>query len=252
MASPTEELKKFAQSVHLVIKNRYFDEIESEDGQVFVQQVCDWVNMYIDELENVVNPADGKLIDWWFARESQAALGTASVGDDFISAPSTMDRLITDEKRYVRITVDGTLVSQWLVVQPRQLSNKNGVVQSDKCAVVGGNIQFSRPFTTAENGGAITGDIVSKLSRITFALGGDGFTVNPQNIKILTTVRPKALLQLGVAKNATLPDIVQGGLSPSYVQKYNDLLSGALARSNATSEAQTVERDDFSGVRGAY
>lgn len=252
MASPTEELTKFAQSIHLVIKNRYFDEIDSEDGQVFIQQVCDWVNMYIDELENVVNPADGKLIDWWFARESQASLGTATGGDDIITVPSTMDRLLTDEKRYVRITVDDTVVSQWLVVQPKQLNNKSGIVQSDKCAVVGGNIQFSRAFNADENGGAITGDIVSKLPRISFSLGGDGFTVTPQNIKILTTVRPKALLQLGVAKNATLPDIVQGGLSPSYVQKYNDLLSGALARSNATSEAQTAERDDYSGVRGVY
>ena len=70
------------------------------------------------------------------------------------------------------------------------------------------------------------------------------------NVKILSIVKPKQLLILGVAKNSTLPDIVQGGLSPSYVQKYNDLLQGAIARNNSSTQADTIDRDNFSNIHG--
>lgn len=249
MASPTVELTNFAQSIYLTIKNRYFDEITGEDGQTFLQQVVDWTNMFIDELENETGP-DGALVEWWFLRDTGTVLGTATEGDSSISLPTTIDRLITDEKRYVQITnAAGQVVSNWLVVHPKQIDN-SGKYQQDMCAVAGSSIIFSRAFRDTEDGGTITGDTVGKIPRITYNLTSG--TVVPTNVKAITTVRPKQLLILGVAKNATLPDIVQGGLSPSYVQKFNDLLGGAIARSNSTSVAAQAARDDFSRVRGVY
>lgn len=251
MAAPTVDLTAFAQSIYLTIKNRYFDDISGEDGQVYIAQVVDWCNMFVDELENTVGP-DGQLVDWWFARSNDYSLGTVASGNS-ISLPSAVDHLITDEGRYVQILQDGTAVSSFAVVHPKDIKNKPGVYQEDKCAVVGTDIVFSRAFRDTEIGGTVTGDVITKLPRLTISVGSDSNqTVSATNIKLLTTVRPKQLLILGVAKNATLPDIVQGKLSPSYATKFDNLMTGAIARSIASSQAADAARDNYSGVRGVY
>lgn len=249
--SPTAQLKQLANRVYLTIKNRYYDDIEQEDGQIFTQQIIDWVNMYLDELDQITGP-DGQPIDWWFARENASALGTASTGEFSVDVPTGVERLIADELRYVQILQDGTPVSNWAVVQPKDITNRTDRITEDMCAVVGTSIVFSRPFKDTENGGSIVGDVMLKIPRIAYTLAADGFTVTPTNVKVLTMVKPQTLLTLGVAKNATLPDIVQGKLSPSFVQKYNDLLQGAVARSMASTIASETARQDFSGVGGVY
>lgn len=249
--SPKQQLEKFAQKVYLTIKNRYYDDIEQEDGQTFIQQVADWTNMYIDELEQVTGP-DGQVVDWWFARGNAVAFGTVAEGSSSISIPSTIERLVVDELRYVQIQQDGTTISNWAIVQPKDITNRTDRIVEDMCAVVGNNVVFSRAFKDTEASGTVVADAMLKIPRITYALSGDGFTINPSNIGALSMVKPQQLLIMGVAKNATLPDIVQGKLSPSYVQKYNDLLQGAVARSMATSMSSETVRDDFSGIGGTY
>lgn len=248
--SPDAQLKKFAQRVYLTIKNRYYDDVDGEDGQVYLRQVCDWTDMFLGELENTVG-TDGQLVDWWFTRQNGYSLGTATENATSISLGSAIDRLITDEGRYVQILQDGTVVANFAVVHPKDITNRADRVTEDMCAVVGNSLVFSRPFTSSEASGSIVGDVVLKLSRLSFTLDNAG-NVTANNVKVLTTVRPQELLILGVAKNATLPDIVQGKLSPSYVQKYNDLLQGAIARSTASSKAAKAGRQGFGGVRGIY
>lgn len=250
MAAPTVDFTAFAQSVYLTIKNRYFDDIAGEDGQIFITQVADWVNMFIDELESTPGP-DGNIVDWWFTRSNGATLGTAQAGSTTISTPSTVDHLITDEGRYVQIIdATGKILSNWSVVHPRDINN-SGKHQEDLCAVVGDQIVFSRPFTAAEDGLTVTGDVITKLPRIAFTTDANG-VVTATNVKLLSIVRPKQLLVLGVAKNATLPDIVQGKLSPSFATKFDNLMTGAIARSTASSQAAQAARQNFSGVRGVY
>ncbi|MGI9028149.1 MAG: hypothetical protein ACR2FM_04925 [Candidatus Saccharimonadales bacterium] len=236
--SPTKQIEALAQSVYLTIKNRYYDDIESVDGQVYVSQIIDHAGMYVDELENIVD-TDGQLVDWWFNRSSEYALGTATQDAASITIPTAIDRLITDEMRYVQVQQDGIVISNWAVVAPRDITNKNDRITEDMCAVVGTNLLFSRPFRETEASGSIVGDVVLKLPRLS--------TVNA---KLITQVRPKQLLILGIAKNITLPDIVQGKLSPSFIQKYNDLLAGAIARSKASSVANEAARDSFGYIRG--
>lgn len=236
--SPTDQLNAFANSIYLTIKNRYFDEIESEDGQLYVSQVMDWTNMFVDELKNEID-SSGQVVDWWFLRESNYELGTATEGEASISTPKAIDRLLTDEMRYVQILQDGIVISNWAVVHPKDISSKTDRIREDMCAVVGSNIVFSRAFKDTEEGGTIQGDVVLDLPLLT-----------ANNVKLLTLVKPKLLLILGVAKNSTLPDIVQGGLSPSYSQKFDALLAGAVARSNASSVAATAVRENFSHIRG--
>jgi hypothetical protein len=245
--SPKAQLEAFAQDLYLTIKNRFYDEIEGEDGQTYVYQVSRWLNMFVDELEQTTGP-DGGLVDWWFTRSNGYSLGTVTEGTSSTSMPSAVGRLITDEMRYVQILQDNAVISNWAVVHPKDISNRSDRITEDMCAQVGNTIVFSRTFRDTEANGTIVGDVILKLPRIGAKFASSTVTVT--NIKLLTMVEPLQLLTLGAAKNATLPDIVQGVLSPSYAQKFNDLMQGAIARSNATSVAATAARDNYSNVRG--
>lgn len=237
MAYP-QVITDFAQSVNLVIKNRYFDDIASADGQTFIAQVVDHTNQLLDELENVTDQM-GEPVNWKFMRQTGFDLGSATAGETTVDLDSSVQALIAEPGRYVQIADStGTILSNWQVVDAPQVTNK-AVVQADKVYVAGGQLVFSREFTTTEDGGSITGDVVASVPRL-----------STTNVKALSLVKPKQLLILGVAKNFSLPDIVQGGLSPSYVQKYNDLLQSAIARNNASSDNDTVERDSFAYVSG--
>lgn len=238
--SPKAQIEAYAQSIYLIIKNRYIDEIEGADGQVYVSQVIDWTNLFLDELESTTDSED-KLVDWWFARQNAFDLGTVVASANSILVPPAVDRLTADERRYVQIAVGGTVVSNWAVVHPKDIDSRASFGAQDMCAQVGTSLVFSRSFRDTEVGGAITGDVLLRLPRL-----------SATNVKVLTLIRPGLLLKLGVAKNATLPDIVQGVLSPSYSQKFTDLLNGAIARSNASSVAATAVRESYSDVRGVY
>lgn len=256
--SPLAQFQKFTQQVYLVIKGRYFDGIPypdpsvvlDDDGTNLMVQTADWTNMFLDELETETNP-DGTPTDWKWAWQLDFALGTATEGNASITSPTSINYLLADENRYVQVTQDGTVVSNWAVVSPDQISNMSDRVTQDMCAQVGTSIVFSRQFRDYEDGGAITGDVSAPLPRLAVAIGADG-TLNVTNVKVLTLVKPQALLQLGTAKNTSLPDIVQGGLSPSYAQKYGNLLAGAIARNSAGAVADEVQTDDYSGIAGVY
>lgn len=250
MGSPTQDLTTFAQDIYLLVKGRDFDDITGQDGQTFISQIARWVNMFVDELETETGPS-GKPVDWWFSRQEGVELGTAILGDASISLPSSVSRLPTDEQRYVQVKQDSSVISNWLVVHPKDISSKTDRITEDMCAVVGGNLVFSRVFNDLESTGSIVADIIAKLPRIAYSTGSDSSgTVTATNVKLFTLVQPALLLKLGVAKNVTLPDIVQGKLSPSYAQKFKDLLDGAIARSEASAAGAIMARDNYSYVRG--
>jgi hypothetical protein len=246
--SPLAQLEAFANKVYLVIKNRYFDDLTSDDGKTYLNQLVDWTNMYLDELE-AETTADGAPINWRWVRENGYTLATSiSSGAASISMPSAVNNLIVEEGRYVQITQGGSVIANFAVASPNQITSLTDRITEDMCAVVGSDLVFSRAFTDAEAGGTVTGDVTTLIPRI--AYNSTASTVS--NIKALSLVKPQQLLILGVAKNATLPDIVQGGLSPSYVQRYNDLLDGAKARDGFSSISDIVQRDDLSNVSGIY
>jgi hypothetical protein len=239
--SPTAQIQALAQSVYLRIKNRYYDDLTTSDGQTFLAQIIDFGNGFIDELENEVNP-DGQPIDWKWLETLGATLGTAAVNTASISFPGGFLNLIAEEQRYVEVQQDGTTVSNWLVVSPNDIANQSQRYTEDMVTLTGSGIMtFSRQFNENEDGGTVIGDVTSAFPRLSLT-----------NAKVLSVIRPRELLVLGIAKNASLPDIVQGSLSPSYVQKYDDLLQNAIARNSASGAADTVTRDDLSGIGGIY
>lgn len=247
--SPLDQLKAYAQKIRLTYKGKRLDDIDGDDGLDYLRDVVDWTNMLLDELETETGP-DGMPVDWWFARQPDFGFGTVATGGASVAIPKTVGRLVTEANRVVQIKQGDSVISRWQVVNPRDITNKDDRVIDDMCAVVGANIVFSRAFNTSENGGTVTGDVILTMPRM--AINDTGTAIAPTNIKILGFVIPQQLLILGVAKNATLPDIVQGKLSPSYVQKYSDLVNGAITRSMATSISAQQSRDYYGNVRGVY
>lgn len=257
--SPLAALQQFTQQVYLVVKGRYFDGIPypdttvelDDDGITLMQQTMDWTNMFIDELETETDP-EGQPLNWSWLRQTDYEIGTATAGSSNITLPGEVNFLLADEQRYVQVTQDGTVVSNFAVVSPSQIASTTNRITEDTCAVTGtGLLTFSRPFHDYEDGGVITGDVSISFPRMAYVIATDG-TFTPTNVKILSTVKPKLLLTLGVAKNSSLPDIVQGGLSPSYTQKYGDLLNSAIARNEASSESRDAPREDYGAVGGVY
>lgn len=244
--SPTAQLQAFAQSCYKMIKNRYFDDLTSADGQTFLAGVVDWLNEFIDELEYEVN-SDGQPIDWIWVRQPNVTLGTAVAGTNSISWNGTSyNNLIAGEDRYVQILDSGgNPLANFTVVAPADMSNDSTKNTIDMCTLVNGNIYFSRNFSTAENNGTVVGDVTGYLPRVTTTISGTTKLIVATNVDIFSTVKPLQLLKLGTVKNAILPDIVMGGLNPSYTQKYNDLLTNAINRSEASAIAPTAEYDDL-------
>jgi hypothetical protein len=240
-----DDITAFAQSVYSRIKNRFYDTITDTDGQTFITLVVDFANGFIDELENELD-ASGKPIDWWWVRDNGHTLGTALTGQASVTFPSGVNNLIAEEGRYVQVTQGGIVISNFAVVAPGDISNATDRVVEDMCARVGNKIVFSRAFRSTENNGTIIGDVTTPITKLIY----DTTNHANDNSSALTTIKPRELFVLGVAKNESLPDIVQGKLSPSFVQKFNDLLANATARSAKSSLGDTVQRDNFGYIGG--
>lgn len=230
-------LTAFAQSVYLAIKNRYLDDVDGADGQTYISEVVDWVNQYLDEFETIVD-SFGQPVQWKFMRTPGLTLGTAATGETQLDIPDGILSLVAAPRRPVTITVSGKVVSKWAVVNPNQF---DGAVTDRQVTLIGDSLYFNQPLVAAENGGTIAGDVTRSLTRISADGTNDG---------VISVVKPRQLLVLGVAKNSSLPDIVQGGLSPSFVQKYNDLLTSAILFNNASATSDSIDREDFSFVGG--
>lgn len=236
--APIDQIRAFANSVYLIIKNRHYDDLTSTDGQAYILAVIDFFNQFLDELDYETDDL-GNAIDWNWYRQLDYTLGVAVQGSRTLIPTTSIFNLIADQNRYVQILQDGTAVSNWAVVAPTEITNRNDRITLDMVTFVNGQLVFSRELKDYEAGGTVTGDVTVAVPRLSLT-----------NAKALSIIKPKSLLILGVAKNSSLPDIVKGNLSPSYVQKYTDLLKGVKARNVATAVADTSQRESFGYVRG--
>lgn len=227
-------IQAYAQSIYLVRADRYFEDIgTTTEGAEYIAQVIDYTNQLLDEIEVEA--------DWNYLREQDLVLGTIASPTQTFALPSDVRKLIVNEDRPLVIMQDGTIVSSFDVVDPNQISNPRDHNTKDRVTVVNGTILFSRPLTEIEQGGAVMADVLHVMPR----LATDDAT-------LLSLVKPKQLLVLGVAKNATLPNIIQGGISPSLTQKYGDLLEKAVAENNATAASYYAGAEDYSYIGGLY
>lgn len=234
----SNDFVKLAQSVHLAVKNRYYDGIDSTDGQLYLDQVADWCNQFIDELETTTDRV-GNVVQWKFARQNDYNLGSVSEDDTFIGVDDEVETLVSVPLRYALLMLDGEIISKWQVVDMDQIRNTGS--QDNKVALVNGEVFFSRPINESEDGGELFADVTVTIPRINEAT--NKFTA-------LSMIKPRQLLILGVAKNSSLPDLVRGGLSPSFLQRYQELLNSAIQKNGYTSTSDQMGRDDMSYIRG--
>lgn len=233
MTPQEEAILALAQSIYLAKNNRYND-VDGTEQTEFIDQTIDWVNQYIEELEMEA--------DWNYVRTNNYTLGTiATVDSTTFALPDEIQRLVVSPYRDLTISQDGSVVSTFRLVSPDQIADPENPEVLDRATVIGRNVVLSRPLKDTEVGGTVKADVVSFIPRL-----------SRTDVDMLELVQPKQLIILGVAKNATLPDIVQGGISPSLTQKYADLLEKAVMKNNATSDVNEIPREDFSYVSGVW
>lgn len=239
-------LQEFTQQVYLTIYNRRIDDITDEDGVEEIEKVVIYTNLFLDELENETDPS-GFPINWKYLRENDKEIGTIAAITDTFDLPAGALRPVANPHRPYHIDQDGTPVSLWDVVDPNFITTRGEYQTRDQRATyVNQKLIFSRDFNDTELSGKVVGDIVNSFTRLVYDASSS------HNVDLFDLPIPRQLLVLGAAKNASLPDIVQGGLSPSYAQKYNALLEGHKLANMDTADPEEVVTDDFSDIAGVY
>lgn len=241
--TPQQLLDQFVQDVYLTRYGNFLDSLTDTDGLDEVKKCYRWTNMWLDELERE-SDNDGRPVQWRFARNLNVDLGTIAAANTPISLPAGTRRLLVDENRPVTIQQAGTDVSHFDVVDPSQITKRADGNTDDRVTFTKTLLVFSRPFKTYEIGGHVIGDTMITLPRLDSA--------DPTTSATLLSLVPYELLVLGASKNAVLPDIVQGGLTPSFVQKYNDLLDQIKLENGDSSVADDLVGEDVSYIGGVF
>lgn len=240
--TPQQQLEQFVKDVYLVRFNREID-LTTSGGQKEITKTLSFARMFLNEIESEKNP-DGSPINWLWTRTNDNSFGTIATASQIFALPTTVRRLVIDEDRPLVLMYDGAIISSFEVVEANQITRRRlNPSTEDRVAVVKRSLVFSRPFKDYEIGAEVVADTIDKLTPIS--------TGTPPEVGILDTV-PYQLLVLGTAKNSIRPDIVQGGLAPSFIEQYADELDKAIAENNATSTADEAVRDDYSGIGGIY
>jgi len=239
-------LQQFTKEVYLTIYGRQIDDITDADGIIEIENTIMWCNLFLDELEQETDPS-GAPINWLYLRENAKEIGTIATITDTFDLPAGALRPIAVSDRPLTITQDGSAVSIWDVVDPSQITSRNDYYSRlQRVTYVNQKLVFSRALNDTEIGGTVNTDILNSFIRLAYD------TTGGHNTDLFDLPVPRNLLVLGTAKNASLPDIVQGGLSPSYAQKYAAILEGHKMANMQTSEADEAVREDYSSIGGVY
>lgn len=230
-----EKLKAFAQRVILTQTGKHMDveDIDGEEGQVYVRELIDWVNMFIGELESEA--------DWQYVRENAAQIGEATAASLILPIPAGVRKLVTDGNRPLYIAQGDAIISKWDVVSPNNITDMPEDPYRGRASVVNNSVIFSRKLDENEVGGTIFADVIHDFPKLSM-----------DDVSLLELIKPQRLLILGVAKDATLPDFVRGGISPALAEKYADLLDRVKDENEASALAGDIIRDDYGYIRGVY
>lgn len=232
-----DTMEDLAQDIYL-IKNDATNDVSGDELTTFLSDTRRYINMWIDEFETET--------PWNIVRENDFNLGTITdISNRTIPiTDATVRTLITSPYRPLTISQDGTVISTFLVVDPNNIGDPSNPETRDRATVIGRNIKLSRNLTEQELGGTVSCDIVKYFTKL---------STDYSNIAtVMAQVEPIILMKLGVAKNSTLPNVIQGQLSPSYVQKYNDELTKAKALNAATADSYDALCENLGGIGGVY
>lgn len=236
-----EKLEQFVKDVYLVRFNRVID-LTTSGGIAEIAKTLSFARMFLNEIESEKN-LDGTPINWEWTRTNDRNLGTIATAGQIFTIPAAVRRIVVDEDRPLVLMYDGSIISKFDTVEANQITRRrDNPSTNDRVASVKRSLVFSRQFKDYEIGADVVVDTIDKLTPM---------TSSPVNVDLLDTI-PYQLLVLGTAKNSVRPDIVQGGLAPSFIEQYADELDKAIAENNATSVADSAVYDDYSGIGGVY
>lgn len=234
-----ELVDQFVKDVYLVRFNRPID-LTTTGGQTEVEKTLSFCRMFLKEIESEKNP-DGSPINWSWARTNDQDLGTIASASQVFTLPTDVRRLVVDEDRPLVLMYDGTIITKFDVVEPNQITRRRlDPAITERVATVRRSLVFSRQFKDYEIGATVMADVIEKLTPLSV-----------DDVSVLDQV-PYQLLVLGTAKNSVRPDIVQGGLAPSFIEQYADELDKAIAENNATTSGDSAVYEDFSDIGGVF
>lgn len=228
-----QRIEELAQQIYLA-RNNDRNDVAGSELTSFLDNTIDWVNQFLPELD--------KEAYWSWVRENNYEMGIIGSTDEVSFAlPITVRTVVKDPERPVHLVKDGRVISTFDVVSPSLIKNLKSHDNEPRAAIVGRNLVLSRELTDEELGATVYADVVHYLPKL-----------SRDDVTVLDIVDPVQLIVLGVLKNQVLPDIVQGGLTPSYTQKYADLLEGAKAENEGSSQAEDALGDNLGFVRGVW
>lgn len=241
----TSRILAFAQSVYQARHNQQNDATD-DDLTSFLNETIEWVNQLIPEIEKSRDETK-KIVDWNFVRtNNDASLGTVTSGTTIsYQVPTSIRRLVVNPHRDLTIQQDGTVVASFKLVNPNQLSDPTDTfdIGRDRATMIQHRVIFSRPLKDTEVGGAIVADTIAYIPPLSF---------NDVSLLDLLDDNPdiRQLFVYGVLKNQITPDIVQGGLTPTYALKFDSYLADCIAENNASADADDTDRENFGWVGG--
>lgn len=230
-----KRIAALAQDIYLARHNQKND-VSGTDLSDFLDQTISWVNQLIPEVQ--------KKADWNCVRTNDATIGTVTVGTTIsYSLPEDVRKLVINSSRDLTIRHDSSIVSTFKLVNPNQAYDPRDHDTRSRATVLKRMVIFSRPLNATEVSGKIVADTIGffpPLSRTDTSL-----------LDILDgDLDFRQVFVLGVLKNQMLPDIVQGGLTPSFSQKYAEYLADCITENNLSADSDDVERESFGWVGG--
>ena len=241
----TSRIQAFAQSVYQARHNQQNDATD-DDLTSFLTETIEWTNQLIPEIENARDEMK-KPVDWNFVRTNDdPSLGTVpSNATISYQVPSNIRKLVINAHRDLTIQQDGTIISSFKLVNPNQLSDPTDTfdIGRDRATMIQHKLILSRPLKDIEVGGTLVADTIAYIPQLSFADTSllDLFDENPSI---------RQLFVYGVLKNQITPDIVQGGLSPTYALKFDAYLADCIADNNASADADDADRESFGFIGG--
>lgn len=231
-----------AQSIYQARHNQKND-VTGTDLTDFLDQTIEWVNQLTAEVQTTID-ASGNTVDWNHVRTNDAILGTIpDVSTLSYTLPTTVRKLVINPFRDLTIRYGSTIVSTFKLVNPNQTYDPRGAEIRRTATVMNRKLILSRYPTSSEVTGSLVADTIGYFPQLSHT--------DVTLLDILDAdLNFRQLYVLGCLKNQILPDIVQGGLTPSFSGKYSQQLTACIALNKDSATASESDHEDFSPIAG--
>lgn len=229
-----DNITELAQDTFYTINGSENDDT-GDDLTTFQNNFIRGFNLWLDELDYEAY--------WNRLRIDDLILSTVSDTTTYsFDLPEEYRTPIFSTNKYLKFVIDGTVVARFKLVDPNQRVVDDDIYHADRATFVEeSKIVLSRAPREEELGASIVLDVVQYFPKLTRT-----------DDTVLGLIPNKNLAVLGVAKSNTLADVTKVTLSPSFVQRYANELSKAIAANNASNEIDDMWTEDYSYIGGIY